>query len=75
MIEVGQIFQRKGYSLCVLDILDYNQKKYALFSVEREKVEYKFYEIMFDNAGYHLEQITDTEVENALFSIVDNKEV
>ena len=75
MIEVGQIFNRNGYTLCVLDIIDYNFKKYALISVEREKVEYKFYEVIYANSNFHLEQVVDTSIEHALFSIVESNEV
>ncbi|MBR6516459.1 MAG: hypothetical protein IKT40_06340 [Bacilli bacterium] len=73
MIEIGQEFSRDGYSLCVLDIFDYNFKKYALMSIEREKVEYKFYEIIYINSTYRLAQVNDTTLEHQLFAVVEGR--
>lgn len=75
MLEIGQIFEKNGYEFCVLDIIDYNMKKYVLFSIEAEKVEYAFYEINFINDRYNLKKIDDNLVECTLFNIFETKGV
>lgn len=75
MIEIGQEFMRDGYSLCILDIFDYNLKKYVLMSMEREKVEYKFYEIIYLNGSYQLNQVNDHRLEHTLFAVVEGRDI
>lgn len=75
MFEVGQIFNRDGYEFCVLKIFDFNGKKYILFGVEKEKIEYMFYEVLYNESGYNLRKVVDDETNFALFEFVDyNKE-
>ncbi len=72
MFQVGQIFKRDGYELCVLDIVNYNNKYYIFTSVEKEKIEFLFYEVEKHNTSYALKKVSDDMLEAQLFSIVDN---
>ena len=73
MFRIGQVFNKDGYDFCILDLIDYNGKKYALLSVEKEQIEYLFYEIVHNEDGYELIHIYDNEIEFALFNIFENK--
>lgn len=75
MLEVGQIFNKDNAVFCVLDLLDYNDVHYALFSKETEKVEYLFYEIVKVDNGYTLVEVEDDELNFALFDLVEKEEM
>lgn len=73
MLEVGQIFNKKGKTLCVLKKLKYNNKEYALISVEDNKLEYLFYEITLIDDNYKLNLVTDSNLEYKLFEIIEGE--
>ena len=69
MLEVGYEFKRKNKTYCLLDIIDLDSKKYALFSIETpyEKLNFEFCEITEDAANYNFKEVTDTNITNLLF--------
>ena len=73
MLEVGQIFIRGGIQLCVLDLIDYNSKKYALISAEDDKIEFLFYEMIHENGKYNLNLVSDDELNCILLEKVEEK--
>ena len=73
MLEVGHILKKNGRTFCVLDILEFNMKKYVLFSVEDTKLEFLFYEILPSSDGYHLNLVKDDELEFKLFELVEGE--
>ena len=72
MLEVGHVFSKNGYTLCILNVLDYNEKKYVFVAAEKEKIEYLFYEIIFTDVGYKLVEVLDEPTMFALFELVEN---
>lgn len=78
MLEVGQIFKRNDNELCLLKLIEYDNKHYALFSVENTKMEYLFYEVLYNtnNGSFNLTLVNDDDLNNVLFEIVeeDNSE-
>lgn len=72
-LEIGHIFEKNGITYCVLDILDYEGKKYILFSIEDDKLDYLFYEVEYANHEYILNLLTDELLINKLFEIVEGK--
>lgn len=73
MLEVGKVFNKNGLTLCVLDFVDYKMKKYVLMSVEDEKIEYSFFEVIMNGNDYRLSIVTDEELSNNLFSILEKE--
>ena len=74
MFEVGKVFKKNGKDYCVLDILDYNYKKYLLLSEKGEKISFDFYEItMPDNNNYELVMVNDANLNNSLFELFENR--
>ena len=75
MLEVGKEIIRDGKTYCVLDFLRYHGKNYVLFSVEDNKIDYVFYEIVSqDEKGYNLELVTDRLIKSVLFGLFEDKE-
>lgn len=65
--------KKNDYIYCVIDILDFNMKKYVLFSVESDdeednELDYLFYEIVKNNSNYELNLVTDENINYELFS-------
>jgi hypothetical protein len=56
---------------CVLDIIEFNSKNYVLFSVEGDKLEYLFYEIISNNNGYNLNLVNDDLIKYNLMNIIE----
>ena len=71
MLEIGQEFNKNGSRYCLLEILEYNLKKYVLFSVESEKIEYLFYEVFQEGKNYNFSLVTDEETKFALYEQVE----
>lgn len=73
MLEVGQIFKRNNSELCLLKFLEFDNKHYALFSVENTKIEYLFYEIIYNsgNGSFNLSMVVDDELNNILFEMIE----
>ena len=74
MLEIGQMFKKNGYTYCVLDFVNFDNKKYVLFSLESEKLSYLFYEIHEDETGYNLLKVNDDNLNFKLLEIIENKE-
>lgn len=73
MLEVGQVFNKNDKVFCVLDIIDFNMKKYALFSVESDKLDYVFYEVIANEDGYNLNVVNDNKIIFELFNIIEGE--
>lgn len=73
MFNIGQVFKKDGQEICILDIIQYENRQYAFMSVESEKLEYLFYEIIQVNQGYNLNLVTNEDFNNILFSLVERK--
>ena len=73
MLQVGHVFKRDGQTFCLIDFVDYGEKRYALFSVEAPKIIYVFYEINQNETGYNLIGIHDDDLNNKLLSIFEEK--
>lgn len=69
MFQIGQIFNKNGIEMCVVDIIEYNMKKYLLMSQENECIDYVFYEMQKSELGYKLIKINDDELNYNLFNI------
>lgn len=73
MLEVGQVFERNGYELCLIELFVYNNVQYAMFSIENmnennDKLKYKFYSVNYTEDGYELKEVVE---ENLLFTFYD----
>ena len=73
MLSVGQIYNKNGKDFCVLDLIDYNTKKYVLMSAESDKIEFLFFTILQGDGFIRLEQVVDKELEFTLFHIIETK--
>lgn len=78
MLEVGQIFRKNDQIYCVIDVLDFNMKKYVLFSVESDgeeenELDYSFYEIVKNNSNFELSLVMDENINYELFKIVEGE--
>ena len=74
MIEVGHIFTRDNIKFCVVDILDYNSKKYGLVSVENNTgLKFDFYEITQNDDGCKLNKVYDDELILDLMELVEEE--
>lgn len=71
MLEIGKTFNKNGYDFCVLDLIDYYGKKYALFSKEKDNISFEFYEILENSDGYSLILVTNEELKFNLLSMVE----
>ena len=60
---------------CVLELLNYNNSYYALFSKETDKVEYVFYEVIKVDGGYTLLEVEDDKLNFALFELIEMEEM
>ena len=67
MLEVGQTFKKNKLLYTVLDIFAYNNKYYALFSIEGKKLNYIFYEVR-ENNGYDLKEVKEQELLNIFYN-------
>lgn len=74
-LEVGQVFNKFGMSFYVLDILDFNFKKYVLMAMEKEKTQYHFYEVISNGKDYKLKMVEDDLLEYNLFEVFEQKVV
>ncbi len=74
MLEVGQIYKKNGYTYCLIDIINYENKKYGLFSLESNKIAYIFYEIFETNNGYSLKRVNDEQLNFKLLEIIEKEE-
>lgn len=72
-LEIGHQFNKDGIIFCVLDIIDYDMKQYALFSAEYEKLDYIFYEVNRINNDYNLKRVDDESLIYELFKIVEER--
>ena len=70
MLKIGQIFEKDGIELCLLEIVELFDKKYVLFSAQLEKMEYYFYEVVFLEEGYKFIMVEDEEINNKLFNSI-----
>lgn len=73
MLQIGQVFNKNGLNLYVLDIIDYNFKKYVLFTLEDEELQYLFYEMEITKNGCNLKMVEDNKLEFTLFNIFEAK--
>ncbi len=70
MIKVGDEFTFEKVKYLVLDIIDLGDKKYVLFSTEKKKRSYEFYEIIpVENGEYDLIHVEDDDLRSFLFTI------
>ena len=78
-LQIGQIFERENKELCLLDFVDYENQKYALFSIEdkdansKNKLYYNFYKIEQLSGGYKLYVVDDDSLNNYLLSICEER--
>lgn len=72
MLEVGQTFKKNGYDLCVLDLINYDGRNFALLAVEKDKLEYLFYEMIKNDNNFDLKLVSDNETNFALFDIIES---
>ena len=73
MLEVGQVFKRNDYELCLIELFIHNNVQYAMFSIENmkkndNKLNYKFYTVNYVADGYDLNEVVD---EHLLFTLYD----
>ena len=73
MLEIGQIFNKNGVEYCLLDILILDDKKYALFSLETDKLSFSFYEIIENETDYDLKFIDDQQLNFHLLELYEEK--
>lgn len=71
MLEVGQIFKRDEYELCLIKLFMYNNVQYAMFSIENmkvnvDKLKYKFYTVNYVSGAYQLNEVVE---DNLLFEL------
>lgn len=62
MISEGQTYIVDGIKLCVLETIDYANKKYAFMYLEDKNVKFKFYEILDTGVGYDLKEVEDNVI-------------
>lgn len=74
MLEIGQIFEKNNYEFCLIDIVNYENKKYGLFSLESNKLSYVFYEILESENSYNLLKVNDEQLNFKLLEIFENRE-
>ena len=73
MFKIGQVFHKNGFDFCILDILEYESKQYLLCSVEKDKLEYIFYDVHYESGKYNLVQVLDQQLEFNLFELFEQK--
>lgn len=69
--QVGQVFNKNNNEMCLLELINYENKLYGLFSMESNKVTFIFYEIYDTGTNYKLLAITDDNLNNKLLSIFE----
>ena len=74
MLEVGQIYNKDGFQYCVLDFINYNNKRYVLLSRESEKITYIFFELFEFNDIFQLVEVKDEVMNNILLECFERKE-
>ena len=62
MIQEGQVFNRGETKIHVLELLDFEGKKYAFMYLEDKNVMFKFYEIVDDGTGFNLTEVEDERI-------------
>ena len=72
MFRVGQVIEKNGKKYVVIDLISENKnkykKRYVVFAVVEEKVDYVFYEIInMTSKGYDLKEVTDSKIKKFLF--------
>ena len=73
--KVGQVFKKLGKVYCVLDVINYNEKTYVLFSVETgRKFYFDIYEIQEEIDSYNLLKVKEQELFNSIMYIFEKKE-
>lgn len=74
-MKEGQEYNINGESYLVLSKYNVNDKKYVLFSIGENKLDYKFYEYTLgDNDNYEFSMVTDPVLESYLFEEFYKKE-
>ena len=75
LLEIGYEFKRNNKTYCLIDILELNNKKYALFSIERayDKLNFEFCEITETETDFHFKTVTDENITNLLFEQLERK--
>jgi len=74
-LEVGQFFKINGKEYGLLDIIDFENVQYYLFSIKSNgKLDYKFYTIdYYDNEKFELNTIKDEELKMKLLEIAESR--
>lgn len=75
MLEVGKTFIRNGKTFCLIDLLNYNYEKYAVFSVEDKQISFMIYKVEESDNDYRLTQVTDDQLKFTLFEMIEKEEV
>lgn len=71
--KVGQIFEKEGKKLCLIEIIEYSGETYGLFSVEDVKFYYIFYQLIDTGINYNLIPVLDETLNNVLLGIFERK--
>lgn len=69
--QVGQVFNKNNNEMCLIELINYDDKCYGLFSIEGTKVTFAFYEIYDTGSNYKLLAITDDNLNNKLLGIFE----
>jgi len=69
--KVGQVFNINGNELCLLELINYGNDLYGLFSMEDKKFSYIFYQIVDTGSNYQLISVVDDDMNNMLMTIYE----
>ena len=73
MLEVGKTFVKNGKTFCLIELLNYNSEKYAVFSVEDKGISFMIYKVEETANNYKLLLITDDELKFILFEMIEKE--
>jgi len=74
MLEVGKTFKKGDKIFCLVELLNYNNEKYAVFSVEDKELSFIIYKVIENENDYQLIMVNDEQLKFTLFELIEKED-